>query len=438
MGVVGINFINELNQADFAPVPAAGVVNVDTLLGSLTINSLGQYTYTADTDAISGTGFDTDIITYTRKDGDGDTSSADVVFHVVDVALPGTLDATILTTTSGQAQSVYLTFVDLLRPEFSYAGLYDLDGQASTFHRQVGWNIDAFQEYAVSLESTGNLVPLTGLTVEGITIHGQEGNEGIVGLELDNTNPTILDQTALTAIIRPDDPTPLSPNQAETASFDGDGSGNDLFDPTVTSGTGEGSGVNTVNYQYGAAGPDDLIGDNDTDVLNGGPGNDLLFGSDGNDILIYDPVDQKVDGGGGFDVLRIDQAAFGLFNGVGVVTDAATGFSVVDVLAANPPIKNIEMILITDDADSNPFEGARLTLTAQDVLTIISGDNNVLKDNHALSIVGNPGDVLDLDIGPNLNQWADKGQGSDGFRSFGQILNSVELILKVENDITVV
>ena len=228
VGVVGINFINELNQAEFAEVPAAGVVNVDTLLGSLTINALGQYTYTADTDAISGSGFDTDTITYTRKDGDGDTSSADVVFHIVDVALPGTLDATILTNTSGQAQSVYLTFVDVLQPQFSYAGLYDLDGQASTFHRQVGWNIDAFQEYAVSLESTGDLVPLTGLTVEGITIHGQEGNEGIVGLELDNTNPTILDQTALTAIIRPDDPTPLSPLQAETASFDGDGIGKRL------------------------------------------------------------------------------------------------------------------------------------------------------------------------------------------------------------------
>ena len=171
---------------------------------------------------------------------------------------------------------MYLTFVDVLRPELSYAGLYDLDGQASTFHRQVGWNIDAFQEYAVSLESTGDLVPLTGLTVEGITIHGQEGNEGIVGLELDNANPTILDQTALTAIIRPDDPTPLISNQAETASFDGTELADDLFDPTVTPGDGGGSGVNTVNYQYGGAGPDDLIGDNDTDVLNGGAGNDLF------------------------------------------------------------------------------------------------------------------------------------------------------------------
>ena len=172
-----------------------------------------------------------------------------------------------------------------------------------------------------------------------------------MGLQLDNTNPIILDQTALTAIIRPDDPTPLSPNQAETASFDGDELANDLFDPTVTPGNGGGSGTNTVNYQYGAYGPDDLIGDNDTDVLNGGAGNDYVFGSDGNDILIYDPGDPKFDGGDGFDVLRIDQAAFNLFNGVGVVTDVATGFSVVDVVPNKGGIKNIEMMLITDDAD---------------------------------------------------------------------------------------
>ena len=104
MGVVGINFINESNAADFAAMPAAGVVTVDTLLGSLTINGLGQYIYTTDVDAVpGGTGFETDTITYTREDGDGDKSSADLVFHIVDIALPGTLDATILTTgTSGK------------------------------------------------------------------------------------------------------------------------------------------------------------------------------------------------------------------------------------------------------------------------------------------------------------------------------------------------
>ena len=83
-------------------------------------------------------GFDTDTITYTRKDGDGDTSSTDVVFRVVDVALPGTLDATILTNTSVPGQAVYLTFVDVSHPLFSYAGLYDLDGLGEHLP-QAGW-----------------------------------------------------------------------------------------------------------------------------------------------------------------------------------------------------------------------------------------------------------------------------------------------------------
>ena len=189
--------------------------------------------------------------------------------------------------------------------------------------------------------------------------------------------------------------------------------------------------MNTVNYQYGAAGPDDLIGDNDTDVLNGGAGNDLLFGADGNDILIYDPVDQKVDGGDGFDVLRIDQAAFGLFNGVGVVTDAATGFTVVDVVPFKPSIKNIEMLLITDDAESSPLEGGRLTLTAQDVLDM-TGENY-----HQLYILGNPGDVVDLGI--EVSQWNDNGRLSmpTGSILSRQAFDGIDLILKVEHDVVV-
>ena len=107
---------------------------------------------------------------------------------------------------------------------------------------------------------------------------------------------------------------------------------NDLFDPTVTPGSGAGSAENTVNYLYGADGSDDLTGDNDTDVLNGGSGNDQLLGGVGNDILIYNLADQKIDGGDGTDVLRTDEAAFGLLNNVGVTTDPATGFSVVEVV----------------------------------------------------------------------------------------------------------
>ena len=309
----------------------------------------------------------------------------------VDVnTLASTLDATILTTgTSGLGQTVALTFVDLQNPIFSYAGLYDLGAQGGTFHRDAGFDINPSKEYAVSLEATGEIpVPLSVLTVEGITIHVIEGT---VGLELDNDNSILLDQTALTAIIQPNG---LTPHQTETASVDGNAvNNNGLFDPHITPGSGAGSAENTVNYLYGADGSDDLTGDDDTDVLNGGAGNDTLLGGAGNDILIYDLDDQKIDGGDGTDVLRTDEAAFGLLNNVGVTTDAATGFSVVEVVPFKQNIKNIEVLLITDDAESSPTKGGLLNLTAQDVL-----DMTDPKD-HTLTILGNPGDVVNLGIG---------------------------------------
>ena len=123
--------------------------------------------------------------------------------------LASTLDATILTTgTSGLGQTVALTFVDLQNPIFSYAGLYDLGAQGGAFQRDVGFDINPSKEYAVSLEATGEIpVPIRVLTVEGVTIHVIEG---VVTLQLDNDDSTILDQTALTSIILPNDRTPHS------------------------------------------------------------------------------------------------------------------------------------------------------------------------------------------------------------------------------------
>ena len=185
--------------------------------------------------------------------------------------LPSTLDATILTTgTSGLGQVVNLTFVDLQNPIFSYAGLYDLGSQGGAFQRDAGFDINPSKEYAVSLEATGDIpVPIGVLTVEGVTIH----TNGTVTLQLDNDSSTLLTQTALTSIIQPNDPIP---HQPETASVDGNGGSNTLSDPTITPGSGAGSAENTVNYLYGAGGSGNLVGADDTDVLNGGPGNEKL------------------------------------------------------------------------------------------------------------------------------------------------------------------
>ena len=174
-----------------------------------------------------------------------------------------------------------------------------------------------------------------------------------------------------------------------------------------------------------------MTGDNDTDVLNGGSGNDPLLGGAGNDILIYNLDDQKIDGGDGTDVLRSDEAAFGLLNNVGVATDAATGFSVVEVFSNKTNIKNIEVLLITDDAQSSPTKGGLLNLTAQDVLDITD------PIDHTLNILGNHGDVVNLDTGASA--WNDNGKALDanGFHTFTQTFEGINLILKVEHDVVV-
>ena len=163
-----------------------------------------QATFTANPD-FEGTG--QVILTGAYTDlalNPGITGATDTV----DVnTLDSTLDATILTTgTSGLGQTVALTFVDLQNPIFSYAGLYDLGAQGGAFQRDAGFDINAAKEYAVSLEATGEIpVPIRVLTVEGVTIHVIEGT---VALKLDNDNSILLDQTALTSIIQPNDPSP--------------------------------------------------------------------------------------------------------------------------------------------------------------------------------------------------------------------------------------
>jgi Ca2+-binding RTX toxin-like protein len=153
---------------------------------------------------------------------------------------------------------------------------------------------------------------------------------------------------------------------------------NDLSDPSPSA----------VNYLWGGSDADTLTGGNGIDILNGGTGGDTLNGGAGNDVLVYDPADTSVDGGAGFDTLRIDQGALYLFNN----PSATEG--VVDLNSAN--LHNLESLLITDDATSDPGKGTRLVLTAEDVFNMAS--DNVLYVN------GNDGDTVDLRTG---DTWTD-------------------------------
>ena len=123
-------------------------------------------------------------------------------------------------------------------------------------------------------------------------------------------------------------------------------------------------------------------------------------------------------------MLRTDEAALGLLNNVGVTTDAATGFSVVEVVPFKQNIKNIEEILITDDAGSSPTKGGLLNLTAQDVLDMTD------PNNHTLNVLGNPGDVVNL--GNGASTWNNNGGALDanGFQTFTQTFERYRSDLK--------
>jgi hypothetical protein len=114
---------------------------------------------------------------------------------------------------------------------------------------------------------------------------------------------------------------------------------------------------------------------------------------------------------------------------VGVKTDAATGFSVVEVVPFKQNIKNIEVLLITDDAQSDPTAGGLLNLNAQDVLDMTD------PNNHTLIVLGNPGDVVNLGIG--ASQWNKATPDANGFQTFTQAFEGINLILKVEHDVVV-
>ena len=89
------------------------------------------------------------------------------------------------------------------------------------------------------------------------------------------------------------------------------------------------------------------------------------------------------------------------------------------------------MLLITDDAESSPTKGGLLKLTAQDVLDMTD------PTDHTLHVLGNPGDVVNLDIGASA--WNDNGKALDanGFLTYTQTFEGLNLILKVEHDVVV-
>lgn len=362
--------------------------------GTLTIDKeTGAYTYELDdsnatVNALdSGESLTDEVFTYTLTDGTT-TDTADLTITVNGNSEPTVLNGVMKTNSNVTNQFVALTFVEASNPLHAASKIYDLDaqGQQGSVVQDVGFNIDNSKEYLVSLEAvSGTKAIVTDFSLEGVVFQ----DTGTIQLEKTDTTTKHIAVTG--EMIIDNAPTP---EQGFIDSTDGTGAANTMTDT-------DGS---TYNYLYGASGGDTLNGSSGADILNGGDAQDMIYGNDGNDIIVFDNVnDDFIDGGAGFDLLRVDDGALALSilgsnNQVfGEASDTLSITDNVEVDLRDQNISKIEGILITEEAgtstpavDANDDVGTTIILTAQDVLDY--------SDTDTLYILGSPGDAVDLDI----------------------------------------
>jgi Ca2+-binding RTX toxin-like protein len=361
--------------------------------------------------------------------------SATLTIIDTDAPPPNILDGVMKTNTNQTNQFITLGWVDQDDPRFASAKIYDLNlqGQQGTVLQDVGFDINpnAGSNYLATFEaSSGTKAIVTDLSLEGVLIQGS----GNAQLQLDNTSATNSTSTAFTAVINPDDTTTPTYDgvslQGKLLSTDGD---------ELTNLLSADNDFTTVDYIYGAGGNDTLTGTAGSEILNGGAGLDTLNGAGGNDILVYDNVNNDaIDGGAGFDLLRIDDGALALsLAGSSINSNTLDSGDNVTVNLSGKNIHNIEGVLITEEAgastsgiDPNDDVGTTLVITAQDVFDYTDSD-------HVLYVLGNPGDKLDIDLG----QWStDNTVNADGFIAYTATVNSTTVTLMIEDttQITVV
>jgi hypothetical protein len=297
---------------------------------------------------------------------------------------PNFLIGSLITNSNKEVQTTILTIQDVVNPFHAYATYNVLDGQGQqgSLNKDVGFDMLKTQTFNGALEAAGGTKGIvTDFVLDGAIINASGGSDN-VQLQVDGKING--DPTAITFAFTPDDRTTTAVNegnvtQTQTESLDGSSASNTLNDPNPTA----------FNYLAGDAGNDTLNGGSGADILNGGAGADTVYGNAGNDILVYDSADTVLNGGAGIDLLRLDGSS-------------PTGGSTVD-LRGNIAISNIEGLLITDDTTSNPSAGTTVKLNAHDVLDFTSG--NIAPDINTLHVLGNQGDILDLNLGLGADQF---------------------------------
>ncbi len=136
----------------------------------------------------------------------------------------------------------------------------------------------------------------------------------------------------------------------------------------------------------GTAGPDSLIGTTGNDTLNGGGGADAIFGGLGNDaITVGSNAWQRVDGGSGFDTLKVGAAMTLDFTAVG----AGAGQN---LSGHTRSIEHIDLVVGS--------LASKLTISEQDVYQLAgdfntpSGGSLTGRQSNALFVVGDAADSV--------------------------------------------
>jgi hypothetical protein len=338
----------------------------------------GEYVYTPPSQGTLSDDLE-EVFTYTLEDGDGDLSSADLTISVSDFK-GRILDGAMITNTNVQVQGVILTFVSLASPLNAYAKVFDLNeqGQEGNIAQDTGFLINAEDSFLVSMEYNGDdngKAILTDLELEGVVIQDQGNIEMIPDADTQGGSKPF----GFTAVINPSDPTTDLPEleQEVTASTNGGSVGTGANEVPADD-TLNDPDAGEINYLWGGGGNDIVNGGAGVDVINGGDGVDELYGNGGNDLLVFDAADSVIDGGADMDILRLD-------------LDFTDTSSVTYDLRGNTTIENMEIILLTEDAASDPNVGIDLVLDSADLVDFAGGGD-------AFYILGTDGDTLSGDF----------------------------------------
>jgi len=329
-------------------IPQGGSVTQATSLGGiLTVDDLGNYTYTSNDNIlheVNGHGDgqpDAELFPYTITDADGDTASSFLTVNILNVVpeIGDPHDAILANTRSGNQVT------GDLRVDFH------ADGQADwipSIQLQGATNSDGYV-----VDNQGQLITVHGTPL----VYVDDGHGGLNAVLADDPDAGVFSVSVDPDAMGHDDSQgqytvvleqQLTLKEAQLTYqvdvTDGDGdSAHGSFDVTFVSsshlaGTGAdevisgGSGNDEIHggggddIIYGHGGDDTIWGGDGDDLLLGGPGNDHLYGGAGDDtlkgqagqdVLVGGEGDDTLRGGGGQDTLQGGDGADHLYGGAG-------------------------------------------------------------------------------------------------------------------------